>query len=109
MTLLANSSLLNKQENIEYISPNEQEELFNSIYSFSEYNIQFERFFEEKANCEIRLTFSKKVENFLPIKFQILDKEVDPRIVYNPRIGMYILEFNSENEVINSEYILLSY
>ena len=107
--LLSKTSLLSGYENLEDLDQIELEKLFYSIYDFEEFNTTFQNGSEKKPDCKIMLTFSKKVNNYLPIKFEIFDLNVDPRIVYAPRTGLYIIEYDTNDKIIDSEYLLFSH
>jgi len=73
---------------------------YNSIYEKSENRQLSER------DRKIKLKFSRKINNLVNIEYIIIDKNVDPRIVYTPRNGFYLVEFNEQNEIINRYFIL---
>ena len=60
------------------------------------------------GDCNLRLSFAKQVNNLLPIKITIIDKHVDPNINYSPRKILYVLKYDSENEIIDREYLIKS-
>jgi len=107
--VLNKTKLLNKMEGFSTLDQNEQIRIFESLYLFSEYQNNEKEIQVNNSDCEIRLTFAKKVNNILPIKYTIVDKNVDSRINYKPRYGLYILEYNEDNIIIDSGYILMSY
>ena len=106
--MLNKTKLLNEIKGFDNLNQTEQIKVFVSLYQFSEYRSEQKNIRVNYTNCEILLTFSKKVNNKLPIKFTIIDKNVDPRINYKPTSGLYILVFNEENIIIDSEYLLVS-
>lgn len=106
--ILTKTKLLNSVNEIDNLSFDEQVKVFDSIYGFTDHYIEKSKIFETKSYCEIRLTFSKKINNLLPIKFKIVDNDIDPRINYTPRIGLYIVEFNNENKIIDSGFMLMT-
>lgn len=107
--LLKKTELLNTIKGFEDLNQTEQIKVFNSLFQFSEYPIELKKTKNDNADCEIRLTFAEKVNNRLPIKFIIIDKNIDSRINYKPRKGVYILEFNEENVIIESGHLVLSH
>ena len=106
--MLSKTKLLNKIEGFSTLSQTEQIKIFESLYLFSEYQNNEKEIKVNNSDCEIRLTFAKKVNNILPIKYTIVDKNVDSRINYKPRNGLYFLEFNEDNVIIDSGYLLMS-
>jgi hypothetical protein len=106
--MLGKTKLLNKIEGFSTLDQTEQIKIFESLYLFTEYQNNEKEIQVNNSDCEIRLTFAKKVNNILPIKYTVIDKNVDPRINYKPRNGLYILEFNENNIIIDSGYLLMS-
>ena len=106
--ILSRTKILNRLKDFDFLSETEKTRKFDSIYGFSEY--YSENLYKKKWNneCGIKLTFAEKTDGILPIKFELIDKEIDPRINYQPRSGIYILEFNNENEIIDRDYIIFS-
>ncbi|WP_425077876.1 hypothetical protein [Psychroserpens sp. S379A] len=107
--LLRKTELLNDINDFDNLDKTEQIKVYDSIHLFSKYPIELNKNQVDKTDCEIRLTFAKKVNNRLPIKYIIIDKNVDPRIDYKPRKGIYIVEFNEENTIIERGYLILSH
>ena len=106
--ILSRTKMLNKIKDFEFLSETEKTKKFNSTYNFSEYYSKSISNKNWNSECGIKLTFAKKIDGILPLKFELIDKEIDPRINYKPRKGIYILEFNNENEIIDREYIIFS-
>lgn len=109
ISMLNKTELVNKIEGFDNLDQAEQIKVFDSLFLFSEYPIELKKIQDDYTDCEIRLTFAKKANNRLPIKYTIVDKNIDIRINYKPRIGLYILEFNEENTIIDSRYLVKSY
>ena len=81
----------------------------DSINEFSTYRIDFDNIDSEqnnKASRKILLRFSEKADNLINIEYIIVDEKVDERIVYHPRKGYYLIEFDNENNIIQRFYIL---
>ncbi|WP_205521238.1 hypothetical protein, partial [Psychroflexus aurantiacus] len=106
--MLNKTKLLSKIEGYSTLDQTEQIKTYESLYLFPAYQNNEKEIQVNNPDCEIRLTFAKKVNNFLPIKYTIVDKNVDSKINYKPRIGLYILEFNEDNIIIDSGYLLMS-
>jgi hypothetical protein len=106
--MLSKTKLLNKIEGFSTLDQTEQIKIFETLYQFSEYHNSEKEIQVNNSECEIRLTFANKVNNILPIKYTIVDKNIDTRINYKPRNGLYILEFNENNKIIDSGYLLMS-
>jgi len=106
--ILSKTRLLNKIKDFDSLNRIEQTKVFDSIYNFSEYNIKQPSIAITDSICEIRLTFAKKINGIVAIKYEIIDENIDPRIYYKPRSGLYLLEFNRKNNIIDCGYILLS-
>ena len=106
--ILSRTKILNELKDFEFLSETEKMEKFNSIYNFSEYYSENLSNRNWNNECGIKLTFAEKINGILPLKFELIDKEIDSRINYQPRKGIYILEFNNENKIIDREYIIFS-
>jgi len=105
---LSKTIMLNGIKNFESLKASEKSEKFDSIYKFSEYYSEKISNQNWRKGCGIKLTFAEKINGILPLKFELIDKDIDPRINYQPRKGIYILEFNNENEIIDRDYIIFS-
>jgi hypothetical protein len=82
---------------------------YDSVNKFSSYKSKFvksENGLLESGDKKIYLKFSKRINNLVNIEYIIIDKNVDERIVYTPRKGYYLVEFNNNNEIIKRFYIL---
>jgi len=90
----------------------EFEKLINkrdSINKFLPYRVNFDNIDPEQnseTSKKILLRFSEKVDNLINIEYIIIDKKVDKGIIYYPRKGYYLIEFDNENNIIQRFYIL---
>lgn len=55
------------------------------------------------------MTFSKVVKNLLVVEYKIIDENVDPKILYTPRKGYYLIEFNNNQGVAKGIYKILNW
>jgi len=105
--ILENSTLVSNINGFKDLSEADQIKAFDSVYGFSEFYIKSSQSINTNG-CRISLTFSKRISDLLPIKFQIVDEAVDPDINYRPRKGLYILTYDNANQIKDSSYFLLS-
>ncbi|APY06959.1 hypothetical protein BWZ20_00990 [Winogradskyella sp. J14-2] len=108
ITLYIMTKSIEKYDNI---NESEKIKVFDSIYSFSGFLMNFNNSIINYDNddCNLRLNFAKRVNNLLPIKITIIDKQVDPNINYSPRKILYVLEYDGENRIIDREYLITSH
>ncbi|NLP59338.1 hypothetical protein [Lutibacter sp. B1] len=81
----------------------------DSINEFSPYGLNFDNIDSEhnyETSKKILLRFSEKADNLINIEYIIVDEKVDERIVFHPRKGYYLIEFDNENNIIQRFYIL---
>ncbi len=81
----------------------------DSINEFSPYRVSLDETDSKQNNIlskRILLRFSERADNLINIEYTIIDKKVDERIVYHPRKGHYLIEFDNENNIIQRFYIL---
>lgn len=106
--ILSKTKIVTNIKDFEFLSENEKAKKFELVYTFLEYYSDY--LFNRNWNneCGIKLTFSKKINGILPLKYELIDTGIDPRINYQPRKGIYVFELNNENEIIDREYILFS-
>ena len=81
----------------------------DSINEFSPYRVSLDETDSKQNNNlskRILLRFSERADNLINIEYIIIDKKVDERIVYHPRKGHYLIEFDNENNIIQRFYIL---
>tara|TARA_R110001592_G_scaffold17462_1_gene73535 strand:- start:2089 stop:2514 length:426 start_codon:yes stop_codon:yes gene_type:complete len=79
--ILRKTKMFTKLKDFEFLSENEKVKKFDLVYTFSEYYSENLSDRNWNNECGIKLTFSKKINGILPIKFELIDKEVDPRII----------------------------
>lgn len=108
ITILSGTNILNQLRDFKSLSEAEKRKKFNSVYDFTEYYSQNLSNKNWNNECGIKLTFAEKTNGILPLKFELIDKEIDSRINYQTRKGIYILKFNNVNKIVDSDYIILS-
>jgi hypothetical protein len=106
--ILSKTKMLNRIKDFDFLNESEKEEKFDLLYKFSQY--YSENIYNHSWNneCGIKLTFAKITNGILPIKFELIDKEIDSRINFQTRKGIYVLELNNENKIIDREYLIFS-
>jgi hypothetical protein len=73
---------------------------------FEAYQIMLNK--NTNTKCKIDLTFSNENNNLLPVKFQVFDENIDPRIDYKPRTGYYLIEYDGKGEILKRFYVIKS-
>ncbi|MGJ8760250.1 MAG: hypothetical protein ACSHXA_06870 [Polaribacter sp.] len=109
METLINTEFYRKYRDLTY---SEFEKFLNerdSINEFLPYRVSLDETDSEQNNNlskRILLRFSERADNLINIEYIIINKKVDERIVYHPRKGHYLIEFDNENNIIQRFYIL---
>jgi len=105
---LIKTSFFNKDDNLNDVEFAKLKSQYDISNTFKDYDIGLNNK-NSTEKCKIKLTFSEENNNLLPVKFYIVDEEIDSRITYKPRVGYYLVEFDSSSEnIIQRFYILKS-
>lgn len=106
---LKKTEFFNNYKNLDFLKFERIVKKQDSLNKFSSYelkNLKTERKHLKNGDKKIYLKFSRKINNLVNIEYIIIDKNIDPRILYNPRNGYYLVEFNNQNEIVRRFYIL---
>ncbi|CAA0155824.1 conserved hypothetical protein [Tenacibaculum maritimum] len=108
---LINTSYFSKFSRLNYLDFDKEKKEYDSISKTNSSLIGFNEFKKDDStnNCRISLTFSKVVKNLLVVEYKVIDENVDPRILYTPRKGYYLIEFNNNQSVTKGIYKILNW
>lgn len=104
---LIKTSFFKKYNTLSDLEFNKEQFQYDTANNFKEYNVELSDENISKS-CKIKLTFSEENNNLLPIKYSIVDENIDPKIDYHPRVGYYLVEFDSRENILQRFYILRS-
>lgn len=104
---LVHTSYFSKYSELNYLAFEEVKKQYDTTSKMDSELIEFNKI-DSIDNCKILLTFSNISKKILLVEYKVIDKNVDPRIVYNPRKGYYLIEFNERQEIIKHIYKILN-
>jgi len=108
---LIKTSYFSKFSKLNYLEFDKEKKEYDSISKKDSNLITFNHIREKNnsENCKLLLTFSKITKNILVVEYKIIDANIDSRIVYTPRKGYYLIEFNDKQKIVNEIYNIFNW